>query len=333
MRTNQNSGEDRPKPLLDIRNLKKYFAVPKGQLHAVDNVSISISRGETFGLVGESGCGKSTFGRVVIGLIDATDGQVLFHGKETLGLSQSRRAEFRRQAQIVFQDPFSSLNPRMSVFRLIAEPLLINGAYTGKADLEEKVGTLMDTVGLSRRLMTSYPHELDGGRRQRIGIARALALEPEFIVLDEPVSALDVSIQAQVINLLEDLQKERGYTYLFISHDLSVVRYVSTRVGVMYLGKIVEQASNVQLFRNPVHPYTQALLSAVPVARVNHNKRRILLEGDIPSPINPPDSCRFMGRCAYRQPRCREAHPELREISPGHFVACFYAENLQPKTI
>lgn len=332
MQANQHD-EDRQQALLDIRNLKKYFSVPKGQLHAVDDVSISINRGETFGLVGESGCGKSTFGRVVIGLIEASGGQVLFHGKETLGLSQSRRAEFRRQAQIVFQDPFSSLNPRMSVFRLIAEPLLINKAYTDRADLEEKVGKLMETVGLSRRLVTSYPHELDGGRRQRIGIARALALEPEFIVLDEPVSALDVSIQAQVINLLEDLQKDKGYTYLFISHDLSVVRYVSSRVGVMYLGKLVEQASNVELFKNPVHPYTQALLSAVPVAKLDNTKQRILLEGDIPSPINPPNACRFMGRCAYRQPRCSEAHPDLQEVSPGHFVACFFAGNLKPKTI
>lgn len=328
MQANANQG-----PLLDIRNLKKYFAVPKGQLHAVDDVSISIGRGETFGLVGESGCGKSTFGRVVIGLIEATGGQVLFHGKETLGLGMSERSAFRRQAQIVFQDPFSSLNPRMSVSRLIAEPLLINNAYTDKKDLEDRVGKLMDTVGLSRRLVTSYPHELDGGRRQRIGIARALALEPEFIVLDEPVSALDVSIQAQVINLLEDLQKDRGYTYLFISHDLSVVRYFSTTVGVMYLGKLVEQASNVELFKHPVHPYTQALLSAVPVAKLNTGKKRILLEGDIPSPINPPSACRFMGRCAYRQPICREAHPELREVSPGHFVACYFAGNLQPKTI
>lgn len=320
-------------PLLAIRNLKKYFSVPKGQLHAVDDVSIRIHRGETFGLVGESGCGKSTFGRVVIGLIEASGGEVLFHGKETLGISERERSAFRRQAQIVFQDPFSSLNPRMSVSRLIAEPLLINRAYTTKADLEKKVGKLMDTVGLSRRLATSYPHELDGGRRQRIGIARALALEPEFIVLDEPVSALDVSIQAQIINLLEDLQKDRGYTYLFISHDLSVVRYVSTQVGVMYLGKLVEQASNVDLFKNPVHPYTQALLSAVPVAKLHHDKQRIILEGDIPSPVNPPSSCRFLGRCAYRQPECQKAHPELREVSPGHFVACFYAGNLKPKTV
>ncbi len=320
-------------PLLDIRNLKKYFAVPKGQLHAVDDVSIGINRGETFGLVGESGCGKSTFGRVVIGLLEASGGQVLFHGKETLGLGTADRSAFRRQAQIVFQDPFSSLNPRMSVSRLIAEPLLINNAYKDKKDLDERVGKLMDTVGLSRRLVTSYPHELDGGRRQRIGIARALALEPEFIVLDEPVSALDVSIQAQVINLLEDLQKDQGYTYLFISHDLSVVRYVSTTVGVMYLGKLVEQATNVELFKNPVHPYTQALLSAVPVAKLNHNKQRILLEGDIPSPINPPASCRFMGRCAYRQPECREVHPELREVAPGHLVACHFAGDLKPKTI
>ncbi len=320
-------------PLLDIRNLKKYFAVPKGQLHAVDDVSIDIRRGETFGLVGESGCGKSTFGRVVIGLIEATGGEVLFHGKESLRLNDTDRSEFRRQAQIVFQDPFSSLNPRMSVSRLIAEPLLINNAYTDKKDLDERVGKLMDTVGLSRRLGTSYPHELDGGRRQRIGIARALALEPEFIVLDEPVSALDVSIQAQVINLLADLQKDRGYTYLFISHDLSVVRYVSTTVGVMYLGKLVEQASNVELFKNPVHPYTQALLSAVPVAKLHYDKKRILLEGDIPSPINPPASCRFMGRCGYRQPECREKHPDLREVAPGHFVACHFAGNLKPKTI
>ena len=316
-----------PEAFLDIRGLKKYFSVHGGLLHAVDDVSLSIARGCTLGLVGESGCGKSTLGRVVIGLIEATDGEVLFDGQDSLKFTGAKRSEFRRRAQIVFQDPFSSLNPRMSVSQLIAEPLVINRACSHR-ELDSRVKKLMDTVGLASRLITSFPHELDGGRRQRIGIARALALDPDFNVLDEPVSALDVCIQAQVLNLLEELKKERGYTYLFISHNLSVVRYVSDEVAVMYLGQVVEKADNTTLFKNPVHPYTQALLSAVPTARLSGRRQRIILEGDVPSPINPPGSCRFMGRCAYRQDECLEGTPPLTEYEPGHFVACRFAGRL-----
>ena len=316
-----------PEAFLEIRGLKKYFGVHGGLLHAVDDVSLSIGRGRTLGLVGESGCGKSTLGRVVIGLIEATDGEVLFDGQDSLKFTGAKRSEFRRRAQIVFQDPFSSLNPRMSVSQLIAEPLVINRACPHR-ELDARVKKLMDTVGLASRLITSFPHELDGGRRQRIGIARALALDPDFIVLDEPVSALDVCIQAQVLNLLEELKKERGYTYLFISHNLSVVRYVSDEVAVMYLGQVVEKADNTTLFKNPVHPYTQALLSAVPTARLSGRRQRIILEGDVPSPINPPSSCRFMGRCAYRQDECRDGTPPLTEYEPGHFVACRFAGRL-----
>ncbi len=310
---------------LEIRNLRKYFEVRKGTLKAVDDVSFGIAKGRTLGLVGESGCGKSTLGRVVIGLLSATGGEILYRGEDTLKYDSARKAEFRKKVQIVFQDPFSSLNPRMSVSQLIAEPMVINGLPGGRGAIDRRVKEMMDTVGLSERLCTSYPHELDGGRRQRIGIARALALDPEFIVLDEPVSALDVCIQAQILNLLGDLRRERGFTYLFISHDLSVVRYVSDRVAVMYLGKIVEMTDNITLFRNPMHPYTQALLSAVPVARVQSGPpRRIILEGDVPSPISPPSGCRFAGRCFCRQDICTEAEPPLEEKGDGHLVACHF---------
>lgn len=327
------SGETLPAAdiLLDIKHLKKYFTVKKGLLHAVDDVSLRIPRGKTLGLVGESGCGKSTLGRVVIGLIEATGGEILFNGEDVLQYSSSGRHAFRQKAQIVFQDPFSSLNPRMSISRLISEPLLINNYCSSAKEMNERVDELMETVGLARRLKTSFPHELDGGRRQRIGIARALALNPEFIVLDEPVSALDVCIQAQILNLLRDLNREKGYTYLFISHDLSVVRYVSDHVAVMYLGEIIETADNVTLFKDPVHPYTQALLSAVPVAKVGTRRERILLEGDVPSPINPPDGCRFYGRCPYRKAVCLETKPLLREVDSGHYVSCHFARQLTPR--
>lgn len=319
----KNTADERT--FLEIRNLKKYFEVRKGTLKAVDDVSFGIPRGKTLGLVGESGCGKSTLGRVVIGLIPATGGEILYQGEDTLKYGSAQKAEFRKKVQIVFQDPFSSLNPRMSVSQLIAEPMVINGLPGGRGSIDRRVKEMMDTVGLSERLCTSYPHELDGGRRQRIGIARALALDPEFIVLDEPVSALDVCIQAQILNLLGDLRKERGFTYLFISHDLSVVRYVSDRVAVMYLGKIVEMTDNITLFKNPMHPYTQALLSAVPVARVRSGPpRRIILEGDVPSPISPPSGCRFAGRCFCRQEICTEMEPPLEPKEDGHLVACHF---------
>ncbi|MDY2647953.1 MAG: oligopeptide/dipeptide ABC transporter ATP-binding protein [Pyramidobacter porci] len=308
--------------LIEIKHLKKYFHVSSGLLHAVDDVSLDIPRGKTLGLVGESGCGKSTLGRVIIGLLKASGGEVFFNGEDSLKFSGAKRSEFRRHAQIVFQDPFSSLNPRMSVSQLISEPLIINGICRSRKELDEKVGELMDLVGLASRLTTSFPHELDGGRRQRIGIARALALDPEFIVLDEPVSALDVCIQAQVLNLLADLREQRGYTYLFISHNLSVVRYVSDEVAVMYLGNVVEKADNSTLFKAPLHPYTQALLSAVPIASVGPKKQRIILEGDVPSPVNPPEGCRFAGRCSQHEEICTRQTPPLVEVEPGHFVAC-----------
>lgn len=312
--------------IVDIRGLKKYFKVSSGLLHAVDNVSLTVPKGKTLGLVGESGCGKSTLGRLVIGLIDPTGGEVFFKGKNTLKFGAQERREFLKQAQIVFQDPFSSLNPRMSVYQLIAEPLLINKVYASNEEVSRKVRSLMDTVGLAERLITSFPHELDGGRRQRIGIARALALDPEFIVLDEPVSALDVCIQAQVLNLLADLKEERGYTYLFISHNLSVVRYVSDEVAVMYLGQVVEKASNTVLFEEPLHSYTKALLSAVPVAELGGKKERILLEGDVPSPINPRRGCRFAPRCRNQQEICSCEDPTLTEVRPGHWVSCHFTE-------
>ena len=308
--------------LLEIKHLKKYFNVSSGLLHAVDDVSLNIPRGKTLGLVGESGCGKSTLGRVIIGLLKASGGEVFFNGEDSLKFDGAKRSEFRRHAQIVFQDPFSSLNPRMSVSQLISEPLIINGICRSRKELDDKVGELMELVGLASRLTTSFPHELDGGRRQRIGIARALALDPEFIVLDEPVSALDVCIQAQVLNLLADLREQRGYTYLFISHNLSVVRYVSDEVAVMYLGNVVEKADNSTLFKSPLHPYTQALLSAVPIASVGPKKQRILLEGDVPSPVNPPEGCRFAGRCWQHEGICARQTPPLVEVEPGHFVAC-----------
>ncbi|MDR1875200.1 MAG: ATP-binding cassette domain-containing protein [Synergistaceae bacterium] len=311
--------------LLDIRNLKKYFRVHQGILHAVDDVSLTIPKGRTLGLVGESGCGKSTLGRLVIGLLEVTAGEVFFRGSNIFALDEKGKSRFRQNAQIVFQDPFSSLNPRMSVFQLIAEPLLINRVCRGRREVSARVRELMDTVGLAERLVTSFPHELDGGRRQRIGVARALALNPDFIVLDEPVSALDVCIQAQILNLLGDLKKEYGYTYLFISHNLSVVRYVSDEVAVMYLGQIVERSGNTILFQDPLHPYTQALLSAVPTVDLDRKKKRVLLEGDVPSPVDPPPGCRFAPRCFRRQERCTRESPLLLEVRPGHFAACHFA--------
>ena len=312
-------------PLLETRELKKFFSTPKGPLHAVDDVSISIARGETLGLVGESGCGKSTLGRVVIRLLEATSGSVRMEGEDIVKYDTGRLRDFRRRAQMVFQDPYSSLNPRLSVERLISEPLRIHAIYPNERETSARVKELMDTVGLAQRLATSFPHELDGGRRQRIGVARALALNPEFIVLDEPVSALDVCIQAQILNLLQDLKDEFQYTYLFITHDLSVIRHISNRIAVMYLGKVIELAGRLELFENPRHPYTRALLSAIPVPRLDiERKGRIILEGDVPSPINPPAGCRFYGRCPSRQDDCLQKHPDLVEASPGHFLACYH---------
>ncbi|MDR1967007.1 MAG: ATP-binding cassette domain-containing protein [Synergistaceae bacterium] len=315
--------------MIEVRSLKKYFKTKEGMLHAVDDVSFSVEKGETLGLVGESGCGKSTLGRTMIRLIDATSGSVHFEGVNIMELSKGGMKSIRKKIQIVFQDPYSSLNPRMSVKDIIAEPLIVNSTFARSADRDKRVWELMDTVGLARRLAGAYPHELDGGRRQRIGIARALALSPEFIVLDEPVSALDVCIQAQILNLLKVLQKDFGYTYVFISHNLSVVKHVSTRIAVMYLGKIVELAGGREIFKNPAHPYTKALISAIPRPVAGGRDERIILEGDVPSPVNPPAGCRFAGRCAIKTSECEREDPELEEIAGAgveggsHFVSCF----------
>jgi peptide/nickel transport system ATP-binding protein len=308
--------------LLEVQNLQKYFKTKRGLLHAVDDVSFSIVRGETLGLVGESGCGKSTIGRLLLRLIEPTSGRMFFDGVDIIALNKKKMREYRTKMQIVFQDPYASLDSHRNVFESIEEPLRIHKIYTNQKDTEDKVFELMETVGLAPRTINAYPHELDGGRRQRVGVARALALNPEFIVLDEPVSALDVSIQAQILNLLKTLQRKMNLTYLFISHNLSVVKHISNRVAVMYLGKVVEIAGKQEIFRNPVHPYTQALLSAVPVPMIDVEKKRIILEGDVPSPINPPPLCRFLGRCQCRRPECEQGEPELKEICDGHFVAC-----------
>lgn len=316
--------------LLEAKHLKKYFNTKKGMLHAVDDVNLYINKGETLGLVGESGCGKSTTGRVLLRLLEATAGEIWFEGENILTYNKEQMRKMRQQMQIVFQDPFASLNPRMSLSEIISEPLVVNKVFKDPADMQKRVEKLMDTVGLARRLINTYPHELDGGRRQRIGVARALALNPKFIVQDEPVSALDVSIQAQILNLMMDLQEELHLTYLFISHDLSVVKHVSNRIAVMYLGKIVELSEYNSIFKDPLHPYTQALLSAIPVPALNVERKKIILEGDIPSPINPPEGCRFYGRCQHRQAVCKDQTPELREIEPERFVACHFARQLKP---
>ena len=314
--------------ILQVENLKKYFKTNRGMLHAVDDVSFTIERGKTLGVVGESGCGKSTTGRAILRLLEPTGGKVLFDGVDVAKLDTKGMREMRKNMQIVFQDPYSSLNPRMTVSQLIAEPIIQNKILTNKKDIEKRVEELMETVGLAQRLVNTFPHELDGGRRQRIGIARALAMNPKFIVCDEPVSALDVSIQAQILNLLKKLQRELGLTYIFITHDLSVVNHFSDDIAVMYLGQIIEKAPTEELFARPLHPYTQALLSAIPIPDVDIKEERILLKGEISSPINPPDACRFAKRCIYACEDCRKKSPELKEVSPGHFVACPYYDKL-----
>ena len=309
--------------LLETRGLKKYFKInKKTMLHAVDGVDLKVHEGSTIGIVGESGCGKSTLGQTVIRLYDPTEGQILFEGIDIAKLSRRQMKEFRPNMQMIFQDPYSSLNPRMTVRDLIAEPMLINGVAS-KGDAYGKVYELMDTVGLARRFEYSYPHELDGGRRQRIGVARCLSLNPKFIVCDEPVSALDVSIQAQIINLLMDLQEERHLTYMFITHDLSVVKHISDEIVVMYLGVCVERARTNELFAHPTHPYTKALLDSIPIPDSSMRGKKLqVIKGEITSPINPKPGCRFAARCPFAKQECFEVTPELAEISRDHFVAC-----------
>lgn len=313
-------------PLLRVEGLTKHFSTKKGLLHAVDNVSFTIDKGRTLGMVGESGCGKSTTGRAILRLIEPTAGNVLFDNIDVRSLDAAKLRRMRTRMQIVFQDPFSSLNPRMTVSQAIEEPIKLHGIITDPQEREERVLELMETVGLAPRLFNTYPHELDGGRRQRIGIARALAVNPDFVVCDEPVSALDVSIQAQILNLMEDLQDELGLTYLFITHDLSVVHHFSDDIAVMYLGKLFEKAPSDELFDHPMHPYTQALLSAIPVPSLHNRKKRIIMKGEITSPINPPKACRFAQRCPYATEHCTCEEPELRDYGNGHSVACFLCE-------
>lgn len=306
--------------LIEAKNLKRYFDIPRGTLHAVDDVSFSIEKGTTVGIVGESGCGKSTLGRTMIHLLESTGGQIMFKGEDITKVNKKKLIELREEMQIIFQDPFSSLNPRMTVSETVAEPLLLSKRFSNK-EAEERADEIVNTVGLGARLWNSYPHELDGGRRQRIGVARAIALNPSFVVCDEPVSALDVSIQAQILNLMQDLQEKKDLTYMFITHDLSVVRHISQKICVMYLGQMVESSPSKELFRQPLHPYTKALLSAIPSTDVRHKKERLLLKGELVSPVNPKPGCRFAARCNYACNRCHEPQ-KLTEVSPGHFVSC-----------
>jgi len=312
--------------LLEVKNLKKYFNTSKGLLHAVDDITFSIDKGKTLGVVGESGCGKSTLGRTLVHLVEPTSGQILFDGKDITKPSRAEIKELHKEMQFIFQDPYSSLNPRMNVMEIISEPLLINGM--SKSAAREETRRVMELVGMEKRLEGVYPHELDGGRRQRIGISRSLALKPKFLICDEPVSALDVSIQAQILNLLQDLQDQLGLTYIFITHDLSVVKHISDSILVMYLGNVVEYAETRELFKMPKHPYTKALLSAVPNVDIDVPKKRILLEGEIFSPINPKPGCRFAPRCRYATEACHSKQPELRKASDGHFVACHFFEKI-----
>lgn len=307
-------------PTIEVKNLKKYFNVPGGKLHAVDDVSFTIEKGKTIGVVGESGCGKSTLGRTIIHLLESSGGQILLDGKDITTLSPRALRKAREKMQIIFQDPYSSLNPRMTVGEIVREPLVLSKRFS-KADADREADKLMDLVGIEPRLRNSYPHELDGGRRQRVGIARAIALKPEFIVCDEPVSALDVSIQAQVLNLLMDLQDEFGLTLMFVTHDLSVVQHISDSICVMYLGQLVEKASTEDLFDHPLHPYSQALLSAIPSVDIHNPSKRILLKGEITSAINPKPGCRFASRCPYATSRCSQPQT-LEEVAPSHFVSC-----------
>ena len=314
-------------PLLEVQHLKKYFDTPKGVLHAVDDVSFKIEKGKTMGVVGESGCGKSTLGRTIIHLLESTDGKIIFNGRDITHLNRKEIHEINEKMQIVFQDPYSSLNPRQTVEEVISEQLKLSKRFKTRMALLDETDRLMKLVGIDERLRHAYPHELDGGRRQRVGIARALALNPEFIVCDEPVSALDVSIQAQVLNLLQDLQEQQGLTYIFVTHDLSVVRHISDDICVMYLGQLVETSPSKELFKAPLHPYTKALLSAIPSTDIDHPHERIRLKGEITSPIDPKPGCRFAARCPYACDKCHEPQ-KLEELMPNHFVSCCRAREI-----
>jgi len=307
---------------LEVKDLKKYYKVPKGMLHAVDGVSFNLEKGKTLGIVGESGCGKTTVGRAILRLVEPTSGSVIFDGVDIPKLNKQEMLYMRRNMQLIFQDPFSSLNPRKTITQTIEEPIILANLIPDDDKRFMRVMELMDTVGLAERLVNTYPHELDGGRRQRIGIARALAMNPKFIICDEPVSALDVSIQAQILNLMKKIQREMGLTYIFITHNLSVVNHFCDDIAVMYLGRLIEKAPSEMLFANPLHPYTQALLSAIPVARIHNRPERLLLRGEITSPINPEPVCRFVNRCNYAIPICSKEEPSLIEIEPNHFVSC-----------
>ena len=321
--------------LLRVKDLKKHFNMGKNEiLKAVDGISFDIYKGETFGLVGESGCGKSTAGRTMIGLYDRTDGEVVFNGKDVHSLSEKERFHFHKQMQMIFQDPYASLNPRSTVKEIISEPMEVHGLFPNKKERLERIYQLLEDVGLNRDHANRYPHEFSGGQRQRIGIARALALDPDFIIADEPISALDVSVQAQVVNLLKRLQEEKGLTYLFIAHDLSMVKQISNRIGVMYLGHIVELTASNQLYNKPLHPYTQALLSAIPIPDpdVEDQRERIILQGELPSPMDPPSGCVFRTRCQHAMDICAQKKPVWQEIDKDHYVAChLYDEHLDEK--
>ena len=313
--------------LLEIKNLKKYFYVPAGTNHAVDDITMTIKKGRTMGVVGESGCGKSTLGRTIIRLHEATDGQILLDGQDITHVKGKELRRVRERMQIIFQDPYSSLNPRYSMDDVIREPLKEAKRFS-KKEIDDRVSELMDRVGIEDRLRYAYPHELDGGRRQRVGIARAIALDPDFIMCDEPVSALDVSIQAQVLNLLQDLQEEKKLTYIFVTHDLSVVKHISNDILVMYVGTMVEKCGAKELFKKPFHPYTKGLLSAIPVPSVHQDKKRIIMQGEITSPVEPKPGCRFAGRCPYAKDLCHSEMPQYEEIEPGHFVSCHYCREI-----
>ncbi len=327
------SNQQNTENLLEIKGLKKYFPIKEGffktsHVKAVDNVSLFVKKGETLGLVGESGCGKTTLGRTILRLHEPTEGQIIYDGVDITNVDM---LPYRRKMQIIFQDPYASLDPRMTIGDIVGEPLDIHKMYRNKEERKNKIYELLETVGLNAEHANRFAHEFSGGQRQRIGIARALAVEPEFIVCDEPVSALDVSIQAQVVNMLEDLQAEKGFTYLFIAHDLSVVKHISNRIGVMYLGHLVELTESQELYKNPLHPYTQTLLSAIPVAdpKVSRSRQRIILNGDIPSPLNPPSGCTFRTRCPYATDVCAKQAPEFLERDPGHFVACHNLDKIK----